>query len=148
MRRLTILGAALLVAALAAFAAVDASGAARTKVKLGHTSLGHFLVTSKGRTLYLFEKDPLGRSRCSGACAQAWPPLIAHGRLKAGKGLQRKHLKTIKRADGRRQVTYFGHPLYRYAGDTRAGQTTGEGSSLFGAKWYVVKANGHKIDND
>ena len=52
------------------------------------------------------------------------------------------------RADGTTQVTYAGHPLYRYAEDTAPGTTRGQGSNAFGAKWYVVAPSGQKIDTD
>jgi len=55
---------------------------------------------------------------------------------------------TIRRADGKRQVTYAKHPLYYFAGDRRPGDTNGQGLNQFGAKWYVVSPSGRKIDND
>ena len=55
-------------------------------------------------------------------------------------------LGTTKRPDGTTQVTYGGHPLYRYAGDTATGQTGGQGSKAFGGAWYVVSPSGKAID--
>ena len=89
--------------------------------------LGTFLVDGKGRTLYLFEKDTGKRSRCSGACAQA------------------SLLSTSRRGNGSRQVTYGGHPLYRFAPDTAPGQTLGQGVDGFGALWWVVARSGNAI---
>jgi predicted lipoprotein with Yx(FWY)xxD motif len=57
-------------------------------------------------------------------------------------------LGTITRPDGTTQVTYNGHPLYYFAGDTGAGSAHGQGSKAFGAGWYVLNAKGSKIDND
>jgi predicted lipoprotein with Yx(FWY)xxD motif len=143
MRRLSILAAALLVAGLAAFAAANASAA--THVKLHRTSLGRFLTDGKGHTLYMFGADSRNTSNCSGTCSTYWPPLTTHARPKAGHGVQRSHLRTIKRSDGTRQVTYHGHPLYRYFGDQRKGDTFGEGMNAFGGLWYVVSRGGHAI---
>jgi predicted lipoprotein with Yx(FWY)xxD motif len=138
-----------LLAALAVFATVAASsGAATSKsatVSVRKTKLGRVLVDAQGRTLYLFMKDKNDKSACAGACATGWPPLLTSGKPKAGTGVASKLLGTTVRRSGR-QVTYDGHPLYTYAGDSRAGQTNGEGSNAFGAAWYVLAPNGHRID--
>jgi predicted lipoprotein with Yx(FWY)xxD motif len=138
-----------LLAALAVLATVAASsGAAASKaatVSVRTTKLGRVLVDAQGRTLYLFMKDKRGRSACAGACANGWPPLLTTGTPKAGAGAESKLLGTTVRKSGR-QVTYDGHPLYTYAGDSKAGQTNGEGSNAFGAAWYVLAPNGHRID--
>jgi hypothetical protein len=55
-------------------------------------------------------------------------------------------LGVTRRADGRRQVTYAGHPLYRFVGDTKAGQTSGEGLTDFGAAWDAITPNGRSIE--
>ena len=109
---------------------------------------GKVLVGSNGRTLYLFEADKNGKSTCSGACATGWPPDTVTGTPQAGSGVKQSLLSTVKRADGTKQVTYNGHPLYYFAGDTSAGDANGEGSKAFGAEWYVVNANGDKVDTD
>jgi predicted lipoprotein with Yx(FWY)xxD motif len=70
------------------------------------------------------------------------------GSPKAAGAVKQALLGTTKRKDGTTEVTYAGHPLYLYAGDAAPGQTTGEGLNQFGAKWYVVKADGKKIDKD
>ena len=110
-------------------------------------SLGTFLVDGKGRALYLWEADHGATSACSGACAQAWPPLTVTGTPKASGAVKGSLLGTTKRADGSREVTYAGHPLYLFAGDSRAGQTTGEGSNGFGAPWWVVTPAGKALQN-
>jgi predicted lipoprotein with Yx(FWY)xxD motif len=135
--------AGLAIAAAAATAAPHAASTATVTVRT--TKLGRILVDAQGRTLYLFEKDKGGKSACSGACAKAWPPLMTSGKPKASGGANARMLGTTHRASGT-QVTYDGHPLYRFAGDAKAGQTNGEGSTAFGASWYVLGTNGRKID--
>jgi predicted lipoprotein with Yx(FWY)xxD motif len=110
------------------------------------SSLGTFLVDGNGRALYLWEADAGSKSSCSGACAQAWPPLTATTTPKATGAVKASLLDTTKRADGSREVTYAGHPLYTFAGDTRAGQTTGQGSNGFGAPWWVVTPGGQALE--
>jgi predicted lipoprotein with Yx(FWY)xxD motif len=111
-----------------------------------HTSNGKsFLTGSSGRALYLWTPDTKTKSMCSGACATAWPPLTVKGTPTAGTGATATDLGTINRSDGTKQVTYAGHPLYYFAGDKAAGQTTGEGSNGFGAPWYLVAPAGQQI---
>jgi predicted lipoprotein with Yx(FWY)xxD motif len=122
-----------------------AASSTRAVVSTTHGALGTYLVDGRGRTLYLFRKDTGRRSRCSGACAQFWPPLIAHGKPVAKGRAKASLLSTSRRANGSRQVVYNGHPLYRYAPDTKPGQTGGQGVNGFGARWYVVSPSGRAI---
>jgi predicted lipoprotein with Yx(FWY)xxD motif len=124
----------------------NASGAAST-VSTKTSSLGTFLVDAKGRTLYLWDADTGSMSTCTGACAQAWPPLTTTGTPKASGAVKASLLGTTKRSDGSREVTYAGHPLYTFAGDTQPGQTTGEGSNGFGAPWWVVSTAGKALQH-
>lgn len=117
----------------------------RPTVQVRRTSLGQILVDSRGRTLYLFKKDTGGKSRCSGSCAVNWPPLLATGRLVAGSGIKGSKLATTRRSDGKTQVVYNGHPLYRFIGDTKPGNTNGEGLVASGARWFVVSPAGNQI---
>jgi predicted lipoprotein with Yx(FWY)xxD motif len=140
-------------AATAAFALVlSACGTSQTNSGAGasvgttSTSLGTFLVGPDGKSLYLFEADTSSKSTCSGACAQSWPPLTTNGSPVAGSGVTKSLLSTSQRADGTMQVVYNGHPLYNYTGDTKAGDTNGEGSTAFGAGWDVVSPAGAKIE--
>jgi predicted lipoprotein with Yx(FWY)xxD motif len=135
---------ALVVSALAA----AQPGARTTSVTTARTALGRIVTDGRGRSLYLFEKDRHGRSACSGVCATYWPPLRAGGRTAAIKGAKASLLGSIRRADGSRQVSYAGHPLYLFSGDTGRGQTNGEGLRDFGAGWYVLMPSGKKIDRD
>jgi predicted lipoprotein with Yx(FWY)xxD motif len=130
---------------LVSAAIAGATPAARSaKVTTAPTSLGRVVADGSGRTLYLFEKDTTTRSACSGTCAVYWPPLLAR-RVLAIQGVQRSALGTIRRPDGTHQVTYAGHPLYLFSGDTRRGQTNGEGLHDFGAGWYALTPSGKKI---
>ncbi len=121
------------------------SSSAASVVGTKTSSLGTFLVDANGRTLYLWDADHGSKSTCSGACAQAWPPLTTTTTPKASGAVKASLLGTIKRADGSREVTYAGHPLYYFAGDTQAGQTTGQGSNGFGAPWWVVTPAGNAL---
>ena len=76
------------------------------------------------------------------------PPLITSGKPVATAGARASLLGTIRRADGRLQVTYNHHPLYAFVKDTRKGQTNGEAVNAFGANWYAVSAAGAKVDNN
>jgi predicted lipoprotein with Yx(FWY)xxD motif len=118
-----------------------ASGQTAT-VGLASTGLGKVLVNDQGRTLYLFRADHGTTSACTGGCATEWPPLRAAGKPKVGTGLQASAVTTIKRSDGKSQVSYHGHPLYTYVGDQKAGDTTGQGINAFGAGWYAVTSSG------
>ena len=124
-----------------------ASKPAKT-VATRHTSLGNVLVDAHGRTLYLFEKDKGMTSTCTGTCASIWPPLTTTSKPIAGAGLSAVKLTVAKQPGGGHEVTYAGHPLYTYAGDAQPGDTKGQGLDQFGAEWYVLSPDGHKIDND
>ena len=130
---------------LAAGSFAGGATATNATVSLRTTKLGPILVSSRGRTLYLFQKDRNGKSACTASCAQFWPPLIGHGKPTAGPGVKASLLGTTKRGNGSLQVTYNKHPLYSYALDKQAGQTNGEGISAFGAHWYTVSAKGTPI---
>src|SRR5260370_20705738 len=103
-----------------------------TSIGTAKTALGTILVDSQGRTLYLFTRDSANTSTCSGPCAAAWPPLLSSGAATAASGANAALLGTTKRADGTTQVTYNGHPLYRFVQDQNAGATNGQGSTAFG----------------
>jgi predicted lipoprotein with Yx(FWY)xxD motif len=110
------------------------------------SKLGSILVDGSGRTLYLFEKDKGTTSSCYGACAAGWPPYTTAGPPHAGRGASASLLGTTTRTDGKTEVTYHGHPLYYYAGDSTAGDTNGQGVEAFGAEWYVVGPAGSKVE--
>jgi len=110
-------------------------------VNLASTGLGSVLVDGKGMTLYEFTPDTATTSACTGGCATSWPPL-AGGTPTVGTGLAAPDFGTLTRADGTTQVTFHGHPLYAFGGDTSAGQTNGQG---VGGKWYAVGTDGNPI---
>lgn len=125
-------------------ASSSASGSAMViTTKTG--SAGTYLTDGAGRTVYLWVKDPSGKSVCEGACAGAWPPVTTTGAPTASGSAVASDLGTITRSDGTKQVTYNGHPLYYYAGDSSAGMTSGQGNNGFGAKWWLVAPTGSSI---
>jgi predicted lipoprotein with Yx(FWY)xxD motif len=126
-------------------APAKSAGGSSATVSVANTGLGKILVDSQGRTLYLFQKDTGTKSTCSGGCATAWPPLRTSGKPTAGGGAKASLLGTTPRSDGQPQVTYNGHPLYGFQGDSKPGDTTGQGNPGFGAPWYVVSPAGNEI---
>jgi predicted lipoprotein with Yx(FWY)xxD motif len=144
-----VLAAALAASAIAAVAAIAAAPTKPATVKTRSNKLGKILVNGSAQTLYLFEKDKNGKSACSGQCAKFWPPLLTKGKPVAGSGVKASLLGTTKRSDGTTQVTYNKHPLYRFLNDkNKPGNTKGEGVDAFGAEWYVLGANGKKIEKE
>lgn len=121
------------------------ASAAGTVIKTTAGSTGAFLTDKSGRAVYLWVKDGKNMSACSGACASAWPPVPASGPVTASGSVKASDLGTITRSDGTKQVTYDGHALYYYVGDSGAGQTNGQGSDNFGAKWWLVSPSGAQI---
>jgi predicted lipoprotein with Yx(FWY)xxD motif len=121
------------------------ASAGGTVIKTSSGADGTFLTDASGRALYLWAADGMNKSSCAGACASAWPPLTAKGTPTASGGASAADLGTIARSDGGKQVTYNGHPLYYFVGDSGPGQITGQGSNNFGAKWWLVAPNGVKI---
>jgi predicted lipoprotein with Yx(FWY)xxD motif len=97
------------------------------------------VTTAKGFTLYSFAPDTATTSKCTGACAQYWPPLT--GRPTASPGVTGT-LGTITRPDGSAQATYDGHPLYTYIADTAPGQAHGNNLNLNGGLWHEVTVPG------
>jgi predicted lipoprotein with Yx(FWY)xxD motif len=126
-------------------AATAAAPGVTVQVKKG--KLGPILAVGPNRlTVYLFEADKGTASACTGACAKLWPPVTTAGAPVAAAGAVSADLGTVARADGTKQVTYKGHPVYFFAKDGDAGDSYGEGVKAFGAEWYVMRPNGSKVD--
>jgi predicted lipoprotein with Yx(FWY)xxD motif len=133
-------GAATVASAQSNRSAAHSSAAAT--VQLRHTSLGSILVSSSGRTLYEFTRDHGNKNSCVAisGCSAAWPSLKASGRPTAGSGVKASLLST---SGG--QVTYAGHPLYTYSGDSGPGETSYVGVKAFGGAWYAINASGGAV---
>jgi len=158
-RRGSIVRVAVVVALIAAVALIAGCGSSSSKsstsggggsstggsstVKVTKISgYGSALVTGSGKSLYVLSSDPSGGSKCTGSCAQVWPPLTVSGSPSAGSGASSSLLSTFKRADGTTQVLYDKQALYTYSSP---GATSGEGVATFGGTWYLVAPSGKPI---
>jgi predicted lipoprotein with Yx(FWY)xxD motif len=123
------------------------ASASSTSVVAKKNKLGEVVaVGPKKLTVYMFEGDKGSTSSCTGACAQAWPPVPASGTPSGTPPAQTSLIGTTTRPDGTKQLTYKGHALYYFVKDKDDGDAYGEGVKAFGANWYVLKPNGSKID--
>jgi predicted lipoprotein with Yx(FWY)xxD motif len=111
-------------------------------VNVSSTLIGELLVDAQGHTLYVYSPDRKNTSTCYGQCASFWPPLLTKARPVAGAGAKASLLGTTKRKDGTLQVTYAGHPLYRFAKDVDAGDLNGQD---FEDVWHVIGPAGKRI---
>lgn len=111
-------------------------------VQLVDSPYGKILTNRDGMTLYLFTKDSGTVSACTGGCLAAWPPVVATGTPTPGVGLNTQDLGSITREDGTKQVTFRGHPVYTYSGDSGPAQYAGQGS---GGTWFVIGADGKAV---
>jgi predicted lipoprotein with Yx(FWY)xxD motif len=121
----------------------SSGGTANAVLKTADSDLGEIVVDADGRTVYVFDKDTAGsgKSACSGDCLAKWPAVTADSDEPAVDGVSGE-IGTITRDDGSTQVTLEGMPLYLYAGDSQAGDVTGQ---AVGGIWWVVGADGKKI---
>jgi predicted lipoprotein with Yx(FWY)xxD motif len=105
-------------------------------------TLGTIVADSKNRTVYLYTKDTQnsGTSTCTGSCATNWPPVPASG-TPTVKGIDQSLVGSITRADGTKQLTLAGWPLYEFAGDSASGDVNGQGK---GGVWFAVTPTGAK----
>jgi predicted lipoprotein with Yx(FWY)xxD motif len=110
-------------------------------VRLRDSQFGPVIFNGRDQAAYLFTRDAGGKSRCYGGCAKAWPPFYARARPRAGRGVKRALLGTVRRRGGRRQVTYAGHPLYFYEHDPK-GEVLCNDIVEFGGTWFAVTAAG------
>jgi predicted lipoprotein with Yx(FWY)xxD motif len=103
--------------------------------------IGSVVTDEKGMTLYSYGKDQANPSKwtCAGSCTGTWTPVIV-GDSVGTSGVAKSLLGTVHR-DGRKQLTLAGWPLYRYVGDTQAGQVNGQGKD---DEWYAMTPSGRK----
>ena len=132
---------ATLVLAAGVVAAASGGTGAVTVSSMRNAALGKVLVGADGRTLYHTSADKMSLVECTGSCAVRWPPLVISSRVRpiAGPGVTASLLGTVRRSDGRLQVTYRGRPLYRFSGDTKAGDVNGQG---VGGTWHALTPSG------
>jgi predicted lipoprotein with Yx(FWY)xxD motif len=112
-----------------------------TAITLRDSEFGPMLFDSRRQAIYVFEDDRRDQTNCYGECAEAWPPVYTKGAPQAGDGVRAGLLGTIRRRDGRSQVTYAGKPLYFYAHEG-PGQVLCHNVDLNGGLWWVVGADG------
>jgi predicted lipoprotein with Yx(FWY)xxD motif len=145
MKAILTLVAGLAAAAAVAPAAMTERSASRPALTTRSSSFGKVLFDGRGFVLYAFTRDRR-TSRCYGECAKAWPPYFApKGSLVVGRGVKRSLLSTVKRRNGRRQVTYAGKPLYYYVGDRRPGQILCQDVFEYGGRWLIVRPSGKLV---
>jgi predicted lipoprotein with Yx(FWY)xxD motif len=113
------------------------------RIKLGDSEFGSMLFGSNDQAIYIFENDPKGKTVCYGECAEAWPPVFTDGKPQAADGVKASLLGTVKRRDGRLQVTYAGKPLYFYAHEG-PGEVRCHNVNLNGGFWWVVGPDGKR----
>jgi len=128
----------------AAVLATAASGALVSVYSTQNGALGKILVSATGRTLYHYSPDTKLIVKCTGSCSAQWPPLLVAAGAKpvAGPGVSAALLGTVKRPDGKYQVTYHGLSLYMFAGDKKSGDVKGQGS---GGLWHAIAPSGATV---
>jgi predicted lipoprotein with Yx(FWY)xxD motif len=117
---------------------------AGTRLRAIGSQFGRIVGDGPGLAVYIFDKERRGRSECYGACAKAWPPVLAKGRPVAGRGIDPELLGTTRRRGGKRQLTYRGQPLYYYEHD-RPGLVLCHDVFEFGGTWLVIRPNGRAV---
>ena len=133
MQRFTVIAAAAIIALLMAGCAMDGDKASSVApLKTMETSVGTVLADAQGFTLYTYKNDPMGKSECNGRCARKWPPVPADGVVLPPDS----ELSVITRKDGKTQLAWRGHALYRWEKDKEPGQTTGHD---LGEVWYAAR---------
>jgi predicted lipoprotein with Yx(FWY)xxD motif len=122
-----------------------ASAAKRGRtIKVVRSQFGRILADGRGQAVYVFDKETSSRPECYGACAKAWPPVLAKGRPMAGRGVRAQRLGTTRRRSGKRQVTVGGKPLYYYVDDA-PGRVLCHNVAEFGGLWLVVRPDGTPV---
>jgi predicted lipoprotein with Yx(FWY)xxD motif len=139
--RLAFLGVALLAFGASATPASSMDG---TKISVRGSDYGRMLWAPERQAIYMFENDKPDKSRCYGECAKDWPPVLAKGKPRAGRGVDPELLGTTKRRNGNKQVTYAGRPLYTYAHEGR-GDVFCHDVELNGGYWWALGADGEPL---
>ncbi len=119
------------------------AAAKATTVTVGDSEFGEMIYDSERQAIYIFEREPKGEPVCYDECAEAWPPVFTEGAPVAGKGVNASLLGTVKRRDGKLQVTYADHPLYYYAHEG-PGQVLCHNVNLNGGLWWVIGPDGKR----
>ena len=114
-----------------------------TTVVAAASQFGEMLFDSRKQAIYIFENDSRGTSRCYGDCAAAWPPVLTDRPPRAGKGVKASLLSTVRRRDGKLQVSYAGKPLYYYAHED-PGEVRCHDVDLNGGFWWVLGPDGER----
>jgi predicted lipoprotein with Yx(FWY)xxD motif len=132
---------------LPAAAAGQTEAQTRPTLIVRDSKYGRVLFDGRGYALYAFTRDRRGGpSRCYGACAAAWPVYFGKGTLRAGKGVTQSLIGTVRRRDGRRQITYNRRPLYYYVGERGwPGVILCQNVDEFGGLWLVVRPGGQLV---
>ena len=113
------------------------------RITVGDSEFGPMLFDAGNQAIYVFENDPNGETVCYGECAEAWPPVLTAGMPEAGTGVDASLLGTVRRRDGKLQVTYAGKPLYFYAHE-RPGEVKCHNVDLNGGFWWVIGPDGER----
>ncbi len=116
------------------------------ELKTASSSAGKIVVGANGMSVYFFTKDvkDSGKSACEGACAALWPAVTTTSDKPAVEGVTGT-IGTIPAADGKKQVTINGLPVYFFSRDTAAGDVKGQG---YGNVWYLASPSGDMIKQD
>lgn len=132
----TLLATGLLVAAMLGCKKDDTVTAPGPDLALGTSTLGNVITGAGGKTLYLFGPDVAGDANCTGGCLDTWP-IFYKETPTLGTSLKASDFATITRADGAKQTTFKGWPLYYYKNDVNTGDVLGEG--IGNGVWQVAK---------
>lgn len=110
------------------------AASAGTLTAMSKEGIGSYLADAQGMTLYYFKSDAPGKSTCTGSCLQRWP-VFYDGEITPPEGVAAEDFGSIARDDGKKQSTFRGYPLYYFVGDSREGDTGGQGIY---SVWFVI----------
>jgi predicted lipoprotein with Yx(FWY)xxD motif len=115
-----------------------------------HDLYGVYLVTDRGRAVYLFTADEGDTSACDETCAINWPPVAVESvdAMQTASEIDPSLLATIERTEGTVQLTYNGHPLYYFVRDAPMGEPQGHEIESYGGEWYLVTPAGEQVESE